>query len=627
MFGLRSASAGWETVRRWGSRVLAVAGLAGAGLLAAPTEAPGCGGTPPPFFCAKTYVLAKGAGNPNLAAAAGGVVTIDTLHFVNLIQFGNCPPAFPATVSMTATLDCDPPPDAGPFNFGPFPIEEGFTEIPIDIPVPAGPPRVCQVVVTSTVTFADGMQIAQTADQQVCLLPSSPVGGVDDPILEVELIGDTTACGHPGDEQGFCFLVRNNDDEPFDGEFRVTMKNVADMPEVTTGQNDTSVGAFALSDPGGGDSYPMTMADPDCVDLPAEPHNSAPEALTGSVVLLPGEETEIKIDVRTWQLCANGSCGEAVFEVFGLIDGTALTACAGFAVAADTSKPATFECFDSGRAVTQALPTTDPNGPAASLITKPDPAGNLSIPVNFVLDIEAMQLLINGFQISGGTPDFSGVTMFDGGFIRTVGEFSFILPQGDADDVFTMINEFVVDVPSIPDEVIEIQDLSRVDGAPNDFETFSPFAIACLSLDVPGIEPYLLDVMHQIFAVGVKQGTFEQVAMTNLEVQFEQVAPNRYRVTSTWQPTNPGDVDAPIIGFDVQNDFRGYAKPVPEEEPCIADCNGDGEINILDFICFQANFEADDLETADCNDDGELNILDFICFQTEFEAAIAKGCP
>jgi len=54
---------------------------------------------------------------------------------------------------------------------------------------------------------------------------------------------------------------------------------------------------------------------------------------------------------------------------------------------------------------------------------------------------------------------------------------------------------------------------------------------------------------------------------------------------------------------------------------CEADVNGDGELNILDFIAFQALFEAGD-DAADANGDGDLNILDFTAFQALFEA----GC-
>jgi len=54
---------------------------------------------------------------------------------------------------------------------------------------------------------------------------------------------------------------------------------------------------------------------------------------------------------------------------------------------------------------------------------------------------------------------------------------------------------------------------------------------------------------------------------------------------------------------------------------CEADCNGDGVLNILDFVCFQGLFQDGDPD-ADCNGDGVLNVLDFVCFQGEF----VEGC-
>lgn len=50
----------------------------------------------------------------------------------------------------------------------------------------------------------------------------------------------------------------------------------------------------------------------------------------------------------------------------------------------------------------------------------------------------------------------------------------------------------------------------------------------------------------------------------------------------------------------------------------LADCNGDGAFNVLDFVCYQARFQLGDAG-ADCNDDGVLNVLDFVCFQTLFQ--------
>jgi len=54
---------------------------------------------------------------------------------------------------------------------------------------------------------------------------------------------------------------------------------------------------------------------------------------------------------------------------------------------------------------------------------------------------------------------------------------------------------------------------------------------------------------------------------------------------------------------------------------CFADCNNDGVLNILDFVCFQAAFVANS-PAADCDDSGALNVLDFTCYQAAFEA----GC-
>jgi len=56
--------------------------------------------------------------------------------------------------------------------------------------------------------------------------------------------------------------------------------------------------------------------------------------------------------------------------------------------------------------------------------------------------------------------------------------------------------------------------------------------------------------------------------------------------------------------------------------PCPADCNGDGVLNILDFVCFQGLFQSGD-DDADFNGDGVLNILDFVAFQ----GAFVEGCP
>jgi hypothetical protein len=50
---------------------------------------------------------------------------------------------------------------------------------------------------------------------------------------------------------------------------------------------------------------------------------------------------------------------------------------------------------------------------------------------------------------------------------------------------------------------------------------------------------------------------------------------------------------------------------------CYPDCDGSGELDIDDFICYQTAFGFGD-DYADCDGSGELDIDDFICFQTLF---------
>ena len=55
---------------------------------------------------------------------------------------------------------------------------------------------------------------------------------------------------------------------------------------------------------------------------------------------------------------------------------------------------------------------------------------------------------------------------------------------------------------------------------------------------------------------------------------------------------------------------------------CRIDMNGDGTLNIFDFLEFQNAFDAGS-DRADINGDGTLNIFDFLEFQNMFDA----GCP
>jgi hypothetical protein len=54
---------------------------------------------------------------------------------------------------------------------------------------------------------------------------------------------------------------------------------------------------------------------------------------------------------------------------------------------------------------------------------------------------------------------------------------------------------------------------------------------------------------------------------------------------------------------------------------CVADCDGDGDLTLFDFLCFQNQFDAGDL-AADLDGDGVLTLFDFLAFQNAFDA----GC-
>ena len=54
---------------------------------------------------------------------------------------------------------------------------------------------------------------------------------------------------------------------------------------------------------------------------------------------------------------------------------------------------------------------------------------------------------------------------------------------------------------------------------------------------------------------------------------------------------------------------------------CYADCNDDGIVNTLDFLCFLNLFNIGD-PLADCNGDGIINTLDFLCFLNAYN----EGC-
>jgi plastocyanin len=94
-----------------------------------------------------------------------------------------------------------------------------------------------------------------------------------------------------------------------------------------------------------------------------------------------------------------------------------------------------------------------------------------------------------------------------------------------------------------------------------------------------------------------------------------QFGPNEFEYTFE----EPGEY---FYHCDAHVDFGMESFVTVEGAGCKADVNGDGVLNILDFVAFQGLFQQAD-PAADCNEDEVFNILDFVCYQGLFQA----GCP
>ena len=54
---------------------------------------------------------------------------------------------------------------------------------------------------------------------------------------------------------------------------------------------------------------------------------------------------------------------------------------------------------------------------------------------------------------------------------------------------------------------------------------------------------------------------------------------------------------------------------------CYSDCEGDGDLDVFDFLCFQSEW-ASQTTYGDCENDGDWDVFDFLCFQGQF-----ASCP
>jgi len=86
-------------------------------------------------------------------------------------------------------------------------------------------------------------------------------------------------------------------------------------------------------------------------------------------------------------------------------------------------------------------------------------------------------------------------------------------------------------------------------------------------------------------------------------------------------PDGVGSLFISNLAGGIEVDHIQYAGGTVDDA-CPADCDGNGVLNILDFVCFQTEWQ-NQTELGDCDDNAQFNILDFVCYQGLFQ----QGCP
>ena len=472
-----------------------------------PSElAEGCGGTPPTPRCSKAYVFAKAGPLTFVGAGIPFTFPITTGHFLSLVEIpagsGVCPPG-PHFVTMTATIGpCVPGPAAPPVVVGPFPIGPGFSVFPVTIPVPAGPARICLVSITSTVTFSDGTSLSRTADQQICIVDPSP-GNPAEPRLDMELLTPDATFHHPGGQNTSTYRLTNNDPtESWTGTITVDMRNVAGDTSEDVGSGNPGDGVYAISDTGPGDNFPIAfledLAPPFCIPLPPAPQDEILSEIQKPITLLPGEVRDIDVVVRSWGMCANGSCGESTAVADGLYsDGTDGFACAGTLNFVDTGAPPQFEWQDAGSAgLVQPLPFP-PFG--LDLFGQPSP-DQLFGWVNVIPQ--------SSFQVDSDLgpvpviPQIDPIPL-DPNYGRLQSQLQLLKPQPFNVDSFFDIAFRIQFQPSPTGEPLiqpELLSMDLVGGAPAGFEHIAPMAMGALQLTPqdPTSPPSIGDIFYQV---------------------------------------------------------------------------------------------------------------------------------
>ncbi len=541
-------------------------------LAASPSQA--CGGKPAPF-CGKTLVLSQAA-PPVILLPGGGSFDIPLTVYFQVFDFpagaGLCPPG-PYTADIDLTLTCIPAGDGGG-ALSAVPLAFGYNDLSVTVTLPAGPPRVCEVVGLATATFSDGMELTATSDSLVCLGDPAP-GNPSLPRLDMELIGgEAIGKVHPGDQSAWVYRITNNDPSAsYSGLLSLEMLNSSRLPGMS-GPSTPGSNGFSISDPGLGDNFPLGFADDlvdGCLPLPPDPTSPVIPLIEMPIQLPPGDFIEVDAFARPWGMCADGSCGRAKVLLDGTFSDTSDgIACSGFVSAADVTVPPLYLWPDSG----QTMFFQPPPDPFLGRLTG---FGEFLPKLGVMIDFLTLppQMAIDGQPPLPLPPQMFSEPV-DGTLGRTHAHFED--PQGlfQVDSFFDIF--YRIEIAPSPQEPFETELIAMelVGGAPSGFENQAPFAMGQIGILLPGSTDFdgFLELMPQISGLAFDEnGEGRDLLFGLVELQLSG---DGLGVDIHLQGQVAPGSGQQIIALDLFQDFRGFlAQQI--HLPC-PDCDifGDG---------------------------------------------------
>ena len=212
-----------------------------------------------------------------------------------------------------------------------------FNNYSVPITVPAGTATgLYQAMAKATVNFSDGSSIKQSGNTVVCLVDPAP-GNPSVPRLDMQLLSPASPRLAGGDQHRATYRITNND--PVNSVTLTafaTGKQVAVRPQGASEQQ----GVFAIANLFG-DDFPIAFGPTSCLPLPGHPFTQ-PEIMMPIPPIAPNSFFDVFVEVRSYGMCASGSCAESTLRVQGTFaDNSGAFACAGMALYVDSSQPTT----------------------------------------------------------------------------------------------------------------------------------------------------------------------------------------------------------------------------------------------------------------------------------------------